>query len=121
MENTSKREILLTAVLAVLVLALINPFHVLMSSMIHMVILGLLIAGTGLFVGLVVHEKVLDERENGHRDAAGRIGYTAGIILVTIGIFVQTLKGMNDPWLLLVLLGMVLSKIISRILLRKYK
>lgn len=119
MENTSKKEIVVTIVLAVLVLVLLNPFNILMSSMLHMLILGLLVAIVGIFAGLILNEKVLDERERDHKDRAGRIGYTAGIFVVTVGVIAQTFQEMNDPWLLVVLLVMVLTKIISRIILRK--
>jgi len=121
MENTSKKEIVVSILLVVFVLALLNPFDILMSSMLHMFVLGLLVAIVGLFTGLIINEKVVDERERDHKDRAGRIGYTAGILVVTVGIIFQTLKEMNDPWLLIVLLVMVLSKIISRILMRKYR
>lgn len=121
MENTSKKEIIVTIVLAVLVLVLLNPFHIFMSSMLHMLVLGLLVAIVGIFAGLILNEKVLDEREKDHKDKAGRIGYTAGLCVVTVGVIVQTFQEMNDPWLLIVLLVMVLSKIISRILLRRYR
>ncbi len=121
MENTSKKEIIVSVLLVVFVLALLNPFDILMSSMLHMLVLGILVAIVGIFTGLILNEKVSDERERDHKDRAGRIGYTAGILVVTTGVVFQTLKEMNDPWLLIVLVVMVLSKIISRILLRKYR
>ena len=121
MEKTSKREILISVVLSLFVLALINPFHILMSSMLHMCILGILVAMVGVFAGLVLNEKVADERERDHKDKAGRVGYTAGLLVVTLGIIVQTFKEMNDPWLLIVLLVMVVSKIVARVFFRKYR
>lgn len=121
MENNSKKEIALSALLVFLIVALLNPFHLFMSGMVHMLVLGLLIVIIGLFVGIIFHEKALDEREQMHRAQSARIGYSIGLLVVTAGVLLQTLKGMNDPWLLLALLGLVLGKVVSRAVFRKYE
>lgn len=122
MQYTSKKEIFLSLALTILVVILINPFHLLMPTMMHMLVLGLFVVFTGLFAGLVVHEKVTDEREDAHRAQAGRMGYTLGLIVLTLGILIQTLRDVPvDVWLLLALLVMVLGKIGFRMFLRKYK
>lgn len=91
-----------------------------MSSMVHMLLLGLLVVFVGLFAGLVAHEKVVDERDEFHRALAGRVGYIAGMVVILTGIVVQTFTDMHDTWLLLALLSMILGKIVARFFLTRY-
>lgn len=117
----SKREILLSIVLIVLVGVLCNPFDMFMPSMFQMVALGLLVVFVGLFTGLVVHESISDEREQLHRDQAGRVGYSAGLLVVLAGIVVQSLSHVPvDGWLLGALVSMVFFKVIARAYGRHY-
>lgn len=115
MHSFSKKEIVLSVILVVLVVVLCNPFSLFMPNMFQMVALGLLVVCVGLFTGLVVHESVSDEREQLHRDRAGRVGYTAGLLVVLTGIVVQSVQHVPvDGWLLLTLIVMVLFKIVAR-------
>jgi uncharacterized membrane protein len=122
MKLISKKEFLLTLSLLVLVFALYNPFGTFMPSVLDMVILALLVVVIGLFAGFVVNEKVTDEREIGHRAMAGRSGFTAGLLVVLLGIVFQGLQHKPiDGWLLVALVAMVLVKIFSRIYSRNYR
>ena len=110
------KEILLSVLLILSIIGLLNPYDIFMPSMFHMMLLGLFVIFVGLFAGLVVHENVFDEREQTHRDRAGRLGYTLGLLVLALGITVQTLLEQPlDPWLLLGLGVMVLAKICSRV------
>ena len=115
MHSFSKKEIFLSIALVIFAIVLFNPSDIFMPNMFQMGALALLVVFVGLFTGLVVHESTSDEREQFHRDQAGRIGYTGGLIVVLIGIVVQSLKHVPvDGWLLLALVAMVLFKIIAR-------
>lgn len=93
-----------------------------MTSMMHMLVLGFLVAVVGLFAGLVVHESINDEREKEHRDRAGRVGYSSGLIIIVFGIVFQALSHQSvDGWLLATLVVMVLAKIISRAYSRRFR
>lgn len=115
MNSFSKKELFFSVALVILAVVLCNPFNIFMPSMFQMVVLALLVVFVGLFAGLVVHESVSDEREQFHRDQAGRLGYTAGLIVVLMGIITQSLRHVPiDGWLLVALVAMVIFKIIAR-------
>lgn len=115
LHSFSKKELFLSIALIVFAIILFNPSNMFMPNMFQMLALALLVVCVGLFAGLVVHESTSDEREQLHRDRAGRIGYTAGIVIVLIGVVVQSLKHTPvDKWLLSALVAMVLCKIIAR-------
>lgn len=121
MNSFSKKELFLSITLIILVIVLCNPFDIFMPSMFQMLALALLVVFVGLFTGLVVHESVSDEREQFHRDQAGRVGYSAGLLVVLIGIVVQSIKHVPvDGWLLGALVAMVLFKVIARAYSRFY-
>lgn len=122
MKTFSKKELILSLALIVLVFILCNPFDIFMTDMMHMLVLGLLVAVVGLFAGLVVHEAIADEREREHRDRAGRVGYSSGLIVIVFGIVFQALSHKSiDGWLLAALVVMVLTKIISRAYSRRFR
>ena len=107
-------EILLNIVLIVLLVGALNPFGGWMPTplvMALMVVLALLLA---LFIGSVWRERARDEREEAHRALAGRAAYLVGIALLGIGVLAQMYTHHMDPWLLVALVGMVLSKSIVR-------
>lgn len=121
MNSFSKKEVIFSITLIVFAIVLFNPSDIFMPNMFQMLALALLVVFVGLFAGLVVHESISDEREQNHRDRAGRVGYTAGLLTVLLGIVVQSLKHVPiDRWLLLTLVSMVLFKIIARAYNRHY-
>ncbi len=115
MNSFSKKEIFLSIALVIFAIVLFNPADVFMPSMFQMLALALLVVFVGLFTGLVVHESVSDEREQFHRDRAGRVGYSAGLVVILLGIVIQSLKHLPvDGWLLGALVTMVIFKVIAR-------
>lgn len=115
MKNITPKEIILSLLLVVFGYILLNPFGMFMPDMVHMIVLALVVVLAGLFLGLVVHEKVHDEREALHRDRSGRTGYTLGIIALLVGIILQTFAHALDTWLVVTLIVMVLGKVVSRV------
>ena len=107
-------QFLLSAILAVLAVLLVNPFHFWMPSMLHMVILGSAIGVFGLLAVFVLAENQGDERDNEHRGFAGRVAFLAGGAILLIGIVLQTLAHALDPWLVVALLTMVAAKSVAR-------
>ena len=67
------------------------------------------------FAAIVYKEKGSDERESIHISRAGRISYLVGVLILTLAIIFQTLMHDIDPWLVAALLGMVISKLLSRL------
>ena len=116
MKLTPVKEIISVFVVVILGLVLLNPFHFLMSSMLEMTLYSVLLVVTAVFAGLVANEKVQDEREEKNRATAGRIGYLSGLLLIVVGIFVQTFTHQTvDPWLTTTLVVMVVGKVFSRL------
>jgi amino acid transporter len=121
MKYITSKELILSLILLILGILLLNPFDMSMSHVLRMTVYGLLLIFTGIFTGLVVHEKAHDERELDHYNRAGRFGYTLGIIVLLAGITWQTVYMPYDPWLLATLIAMIIGKVGSRIYSRMYR
>lgn len=115
------KEYTLTILVIILGFFLLNPFDFFMSNMIYVICSGLLLVVGVFFVGVLISEKALDEREEKHRASAGRVGYLLGLLVALIGILVQSITDMVDPWLVFVALSMVVGKLIARIYKRKHE
>lgn len=106
--------ILFTTILAVLLLALTDPFMVLMPTMAQMT--ALLLASVLLIVwaGLLMKETAVDERDVYHRMLADRNAYFAGVGMLTAALLVQGFAHSIDSWIPLALIVMILTKALSR-------
>ena len=67
MENNTIREIGVPLILVALFVALLNPFHVWMPDMVHMIMLACGIVIFGVYAIFVMREKASDERDAMHR------------------------------------------------------
>jgi len=115
MKNNVTKEIAVSGVLIVLTVLLLNPFHFWMPEMMVMLMLALTFIVFALFAIFVLNEKAQDERELAHRMHSGRVAFLVGSALLTLGVIVQALHHAVDPWLVVALVVMILSKIIARI------
>lgn len=112
---TDRHSSLLVAVIFVALLVLLtDPFMLWMPPPAQMVaLLGAAIAAA-LWAGLVFRENHRDEREAVHKYEAGRIGYLAGVLILSIALVVQGLGHAIDGWITLALGVMVIAKIAAR-------
>lgn len=93
----------------------LNPGHLLMpENVVSMLIVGLIVAFL-TFAAFLLKEKASDEREAIHILTAGRISYLVGVGVLILGIIMQAAKHDIDPWLIIALCAMILSKLLSRI------
>ncbi len=120
MKYITFKEFILLVALLIFGFLLWNPFDLFMSDAMHMTVGGLLVLSVALFTGFVVHEKISDERDMAHHNMAGRLGYTLGLVTISLGIAWQTIYMPYDPWLFIALLAMVFGKVFSRIYSRMY-
>lgn len=104
-------EIVTSLVLIILAVFLLNPFHAWMPAMGVKMIAGALLVIFTIFAGLLWKEKAKDERELLHKMIAGRIAFLVGTALIVIAIIYQNFTTQIDPWLVIILAGMILSKI----------
>lgn len=115
MKNNPTKEIAVSIILIVLTILLLNPLNFWMPDMVVMIMLVLTIVCFALLAVFILKEKVQDEREMVNRMFSGRVAFLVGSFLITIGIMAQALDHSVDKWLVIVFVGMVLSKIIARI------
>ncbi len=109
--NTYLSEIIISIVLIILLVLFLNPFDFLMPPPLFSMLIIVLIALFGMFVAVVWKEGVRDEREGFHRMLAGRFAFLAGSSILVIGIIIQELRHISDPWLIYALVGMLIAKI----------
>ena len=115
MKSLSHKEIFATVAIVIFAFLTLNPLGILMSSLFQMTAYGLLLVAVAVFAGLVIKEKTLDEREEKNRAVAGRAGYLMGLIILIVGVSVQTLSHTPlDPWIIGALVVMVLGKVFTR-------
>ncbi len=115
MKNKSKKEIVISVVLIVLAILLLNPFHFWMPDMMLMSLFVALLASFGFLTSFILKEDVYDERDQVNRASAGRNAFLLGATSILMGIVVQGYSHSVDPWLVVSLVVMILTKISSRV------
>ena len=96
-----------------LVLADLVPFWMpMMGEMVALLIVTVLLC---IWVGLIMFEKVHDEREALLRHQSGRIAYIAGISVLLVALLIQGFGHAIDPWIPITLAVMVVVKQLSRL------
>lgn len=115
MKSNFIQETSVAAILVVLLAIILNPFHIWMPDMMHVLMLVAVVVVFAIFASFILREKVADERDAAHRSLAGRIGFLAGSAALVVGIFVQALSHHTvDEWLIITLVIMIIAKIGTR-------
>jgi cobalamin synthase len=115
MKNKPFIEPVLAVLLILLAALCFQPFQTTwMPTMASSFILVTLLAVFILFAVYIWKEEARDEREDQHRLTAGRNGFLVGAGLLVAGIILQTVRHQLDSWLILTLVGMVVTKLITR-------
>jgi NADH:ubiquinone oxidoreductase subunit 4 (subunit M) len=109
------KEFMVTVCLVALAVLLLNPFHFWMPDMMVMGMLACILVLFGIFASFILREKIFDERDSAHRTLAGRNAFLAGSSILMLGIIVQGYSHQVDAWLVITLIGMILTKIGTRI------
>ncbi len=107
--------------LLVLLLFLTDPFMYWMPPLPGLIALVGAAVCVLVFAGFVLAEKANDEREAMHAHFAGRIGYLCGLGVLTVGLIVQGLLDAVDPWISSALAVMVVSRLVARWYVEKYR
>lgn len=108
-------ETLTLIIIFVIAIIFLNPGHLAMPDTINSILIFGFILAFLIFAAFIIREKSSDERESLHILKAGRLSYLTGVGVLVLGIIFQALKHEVDPWLVLAICAMTLSKIISRI------
>ena len=114
MKNNFK-ETFVTVCLVLLAILLLNPFKFWMPDMIVVCMLAITLGIFGIFASFVLREKITDERDVLHRTLAGRNAFLVGSGLLTLAIVVQGYSHSVDPWLVVTLIVMIITKILTRV------
>lgn len=115
MKNKSFTEPLLAFLLILLATLCFQPLQTIWMPM--MASSFVLVAFVAVFVSFAVFiwkEEARDEREDQHRLTAGRNGFLVGAGLLVAGIILQTVRHELDSWLVVTLIGMIISKLATR-------
>ena len=111
-------ELVVSVVFLVLLAVKLDPFGWTMPDPAQMLVLALVIATFAVYAGVLFRERPEDEREAVHIHRASRVGYLAGVALLVAAITAKSLSQESEPWLFVVLAGMILSKLAARIWMR---
>lgn len=115
MKNNAIKEIFVSVVLIILAVLVLNPFHFWMPDVVLMCMLAITLVFFGIFASFVLREKVFDERDSVHRTLAGRNSFLVGAAILILAIIIQELNASLDPWLVIVFMTMIITKIATRI------
>ena len=113
--NKFLSEMVTSVVLVVILIVFLNPSSLLMPKSMELMLIVFLVVMFFIFAALFWKESSADERENFHRQHAGRLSYLFGTSILVLGIIVQSINHNIDPWLVYTLIAMILVKIISRV------
>lgn len=107
-------ETIVTLGLIVIAVLLLNPFNFWMPDMMVICMLAIALALFGVFASFILRESSVDERDDQHKSFAGRNAFLAGAGILTLGIGVQGYAHTVDPWLVIALIVMIVTKIGTR-------
>lgn len=108
-------ETIITLCLILLTVLLLNPFHFWMPDMVVMVVLACSLVLFAVFASYILREKIVDERDVLHSNLAGRNAFLAGSAILMVGIVIEGHSHNVDPWLVIGLITMIITKIVTRI------
>ncbi len=111
MKNKFLTEISISAILIVLLTLLLDPFMLLMTTQIQMMMIAAVLIIFISFCVFVWREKSKDEREQLHKQIASRFAYLSGASVLIIAIVAQSFNHTLDPWIVFALIVMILAKI----------
>lgn len=83
-----------------------------------MAIVLILLVSAGLFISLIWHENINDEREEFHRMTSDRIGFLIGVLILATFIIKDIIQDSLKPQEVFILGAMALAKAISIIYFR---
>ena len=109
------QHIIASLALVVALLLLWNPLDFWMPTEFQIVVAGAVVVLVAVFVGLVSTDVGRDEREVMLRGGSARVGYIAGVVVLSLCVVLGLIAGEHtDPWVLGALAAMILARVIHR-------
>ncbi|MEK7530268.1 MAG: hypothetical protein AAB573_00180 [Patescibacteria group bacterium] len=113
--NDLTQNIIASLALVIALIFLWNPFDFWMPSEFQIVVAGAVAVLAAVFVGLVFKDEGRDEREVALRGTSARVGYIAGVAVLTLCVVVALVLGEQvNLWVLGALAAMILTRVIHR-------
>lgn len=102
---------------AIIIVALLALIHspIGMPMMAHLSVLGLLLVCFIAYAAFIMREEAGDERAVMHRMVAARASFFTGTTILTLGVFLDALKGEVNDWLIGTLVAMIIAKLVARL------
>lgn len=111
------RHIISSLVFIAALVFLWNPFGVWMPSDLEMVFAGAMAVIAAVFIGLVSTDEGRDEREVALRGKSARVGYMAGVLVLSLCVVVGLVTHEPvDIWILGALGTMIIARVIHRVM-----
>lgn len=108
-------NIVASLALVVALVFLANPLDFWMPTEFQIVVAGAVAALAAVFVGLVYKDEGRDEREVALRGKSARVGYIAGVVVLTLCIVWGLVAGESaNLWVLGALGAMILTRVVHR-------
>ena len=104
-------ETIISLFLIGLLIFFINPLDLLMPKQLHLFMIPTLVLLFIFFAAIIWKEKTSDERQQLHRFIASRFAYFASVTVLFLGIIYQSTYNAVDPWLIIAVCVILLSKI----------
>lgn len=118
MKLDSYSEIIISVLLLVSLFFFVDPLMTVMERETSVMASYGLIFLVILFIGVLWREKPRDEREEIHREKAGRLAYLSGVLVLSLGIAYQATYSYPDKLLIVTLGIMVLVKLAGLLYIR---
>ena len=111
------KHIVASLALVIALVFLWNPFDFWMPSEFQIVVAGAVAVLAAVFVGLVFKDEGRDEREVALRGKSARVGYIAGVVVLTLCIVVGLISGDKASlWVLGALAALILARVVHRMM-----
>ncbi len=111
----SMKHLIASLVFVAALILMLDPFRLWMPSFLEMAVSAVVAVIAAIFIGLVITDKGRDEREVAERGASARMGYIAGVLVLSLCVVFSALS--HEPaslWVLGALAAMILVRVIHR-------
>jgi|GEM_PF-334849 len=115
MKTNIAGQIICTLILISIAVFMLNPFGWLLPNIIEMVLAAFALISFGLLTSFIMREEVGDEKQIMHRMHAGRTAFLVGAGFLIVALIFETWAQAVDPWIVIALVAMVLTKIAVRV------
>ena len=106
-------EVAITSILVLILVLLTNPTNLLMPKTADTMLQFVFVLVFLVFSAFFWKEQSVDEREEVHKNKAGRVSFLIGTTVLAIGIIYQSLSHNIDIWLVIALMSMIVAKVVT--------